>query len=120
SAESRVMNVYSVPIVIQGDKVGTIFVHRDMTHEHEVDQMKTELVSTVSHELRTPLSSILGFSELLLNKEMDEKRKKRYLETIYNEATRLTALINDFLDLQRMESGRLAYTVEEISLVDLM
>lgn len=120
SAESRVMNVYSVPIVIQGDKVGTIFVHRDMTHEHEVDQMKTELVSTVSHELRTPLSSILGFSELLLIKEMDEKRKKRYLETIYNEATRLTALINDFLDLQRMESGRLAYTVEEISLVDLM
>ncbi|PID03428.1 histidine kinase [Sporosarcina sp. P2] len=115
SQESRVMNVYSVPIVIQDEKVGTIFVHRDITHEHEVNKMKTELVSTVSHELRTPLSSILGFSELLLNKDMDEQRKKRYLETIHSEANRLTALINDFLDLQRMESGRQSYTMEDLS-----
>ncbi|WP_153732339.1 ATP-binding protein [Sporosarcina obsidiansis] len=116
---SRVMNVYSVPIIIQGENVGTIFVHRDITHEHEVDQMKTELVSTVSHELRTPLSSILGFSELLLNKDMDDTRKKRYLETIHNEANRLTALINDFLDIQRMESGRQTYALEDVSLVNL-
>ncbi|ARK24592.1 hypothetical protein SporoP37_07895 [Sporosarcina sp. P37] len=119
SKESRVMNVYSVPIIIQGRKVGTIFVHRDITHEHEVNKMKTELVSTVSHELRTPLSSILGFSELLLYKDMDEKRKKRYLETIHGEANRLTALINDFLDIQRMESGRQTYQMEEISVGDI-
>lgn len=50
------------------EKVGTIFVHRDITREYEVDQMKSELVSTVSHELRTPLSSVLGFTELLLTK----------------------------------------------------
>lgn len=116
---SRVMNVYSVPIVLNDEKVGTIFVHRDITHEHEVDQMKTELVSTVSHELRTPLSSILGFSELLLNKEMDDKRKKRYLDTIHSEASRLTVLINDFLDIQRMESGRQTYKEEEVRLADL-
>lgn len=115
SEKSRVMNVYSVPIIIQDEKVGTIFVHRDITHEHEVNKMKTELVSTVSHELRTPLSSILGFSELLLNKDMDDQRKKRYLETIHSEASRLTTLINDFLDLQRMESGRQSYTIEDIS-----
>lgn len=116
SEKSRVMNVYSVPIIIQDEKVGTIFVHRDITHEHEVNKMKTELVSTVSHELRTPLSSILGFSELLLNKDMDDQRKKRYLETIHSEASRLTTLINDFLDLQRMESGRQSYTIEDISI----
>lgn len=115
SEESRVMNVYSVPIVIREEKVGTIFVHRDITHEHEVNKMKTELVSTVSHELRTPLSSILGFSELLLTKDMDETRKKRYLETIHGEANRLTSLINDFLDIQRMESGRQSYTLEDFS-----
>ncbi|PIC68419.1 histidine kinase [Sporosarcina sp. P21c] len=116
SEKSRVMNVYSVPIIIQEEKVGTIFVHRDITHEHEVNKMKTELVSTVSHELRTPLSSILGFSELLLNKDMDDQRKKRYLETIHSEANRLTTLINDFLDLQRMESGRQSYKIEDISI----
>ncbi|ARF14566.1 ATP-binding protein [Sporosarcina ureae] len=119
SNESRVMNVYSVPIIIQDEKVGTIFVHRDITHEHEVNKMKTELVSTVSHELRTPLSSIVGFSELLLNKDMDDTRKKRYLETIHSEANRLTALINDFLDLQRMESGRQSYTVDDISISEV-
>lgn len=118
-ASSRVMNVYSVPIVLNDEKVGTIFVHRDITHEHEVDQMKTELVSTVSHELRTPLSSILGFSELLLNKEMDDKRKKRYLDTIHSEASRLTVLINDFLDIQRMESGRQTYKAEDVQLGEL-
>ncbi|AXI00360.1 response regulator [Sporosarcina sp. PTS2304] len=119
SESSRFMNVYSVPVIINDEKVGTIFVHRDITHEHEVDRMKTELVSTVSHELRTPLSSILGFSELLLNKEMDENRQKRYLETIHSEANRLTALINDFLDIQRMESGRQTYSMEEVSVADL-
>ncbi|MDV6377424.1 ATP-binding protein [Sporosarcina sp. GW1-11] len=119
SKTSRVMNVYSVPITIQGEMVGTIFVHRDVTHEFEVDKMKTELVSTVSHELRTPLSSILGFSELLLNKEMDDKRKKRYLETIHSEANRLTALINDFLDIQRMESGRQTYVMDDVSVVEI-
>ncbi|PIC65034.1 histidine kinase [Sporosarcina sp. P13] len=116
---SRVMNIYSVPIIIHEEKVGTIFVHRDITHEHEVDKMKTELVSTVSHELRTPLSSILGFSELLLKKDMDENRKKRYLETIHNEANRLTALINDFLDIQRMESGRQTYSMDNVSIAEL-
>ena len=117
--DSRVMNVYSVPIVLNDEKFGTIFVHRDITHEHEVNKMKTELVSTVSHELRTPLSSILGFSELLLTKDMDERRKKRYLETIHGEANRLTALINDFLDIQRMESGRQSYTLEDVSVGEI-
>lgn len=115
----RVMSVYSVPIFVQNDRLGTIFVHRDITHEHEVDTLKTELISTVSHELRTPLSSILGFSELLLNKEMDVNRQKRYIKTIHSEANRLTSLINDFLDIQRMESGRQTYAMEDVSISEV-
>jgi len=115
----RVIDVYSVPIVIEDAKVGTIFVHRDITQEHEIDRMKTELVSTVSHELRTPLSSILGFTELLLSRQLDASRQKRYLETIQKEAKRLTNLINDFLDLQQMEHGNQIYNMTEISLLDI-
>lgn len=115
----RVIDVYSVPIVIDNAKAGTIFVHRDITQEHEVDRMKTELVSTVSHELRTPLSSVLGFTELLLTKEMEPKRQKRYLETIHKEAKRLTNLVNDFLDLQRMEYGNQTYNKSKINLIEL-
>ncbi|MFS0576185.1 ATP-binding protein [Sporosarcina sp. 179-K 3D1 HS] len=115
----KVMNVYSVPIIIENERSGTIFVHRDITQEYEIDRMKTELVSTVSHELRTPLSSVLGFTELLLSKEMDAKRQKRYLETIHKEAQRLTNLINDFLDLQRMESGQQSYQMIDVNLSEV-
>ncbi|MBS4197129.1 ATP-binding protein [Lederbergia citri] len=103
------LNVYASPVCRNNERVGTIFVHRDITKEHEVDQMKSELVSTVSHELRTPLSSVLGFTELLLNKKITPERQHKYLSTIQKEAQRLTNLINNFLDIQRMESGKQQY-----------
>lgn len=110
--EGRFINMYATPVYRNENRMGTIFVHRDITKEHEVDQMKSELVSTVSHELRTPLSSILGFTELLLMRELKEERRKKYLQTIHKEANRLTNLINDFLDVQRMESGRQSYSMK--------
>ncbi|WP_243387325.1 ATP-binding protein [Bacillus kexueae] len=105
----KVIQVYAEALFHGSKQLGTIFVHRDITKEFEVDQMKSEFVSTVSHELRTPLSSVLGFTELMLNKELKPERQQKYLMTIYQEAKRLTSLINDFLDVQRMESGRQTY-----------
>ncbi|ANU23086.1 ATP-binding protein [Planococcus donghaensis] len=116
----RVIDVYSTPVIVDGEKTGTIFVHRDITREHEVDKMKSELVSTVSHELRTPLSSVLGFTELLLNKQLKPEKQERYLKTIYKEAKRLTNLINDFLDLQRMESGDQVYRMDKFPVNELI
>ncbi|MFJ8236154.1 ATP-binding protein [Ureibacillus sp. NPDC094379] len=105
----RVVQLYCVPLTRSGEKFGTVIVHRDITKEYEVDVMKSEFVSTVSHELRTPLASVLGFTELMLTKELKPERQKKYLTTIYQEASRLTSLINDFLDVQRMESGKQTY-----------
>lgn len=102
------------------EEFGSLLVHRDITKEYEIAKMKSELVSTVSHELRTPLASVLGFTELLLTKELKPERKTKYLQTIYNEATRLTALINDFLDIQRMESGKQAYEKEFIEITSIL
>ncbi|CAM3773460.1 ATP-binding protein [Alkalicoccus chagannorensis] len=113
---SRVITVYGTAVYNDDERVGTVFVYRDMTREHELDKMKSELVSTVSHELRTPLSSVLGFTELLLTKELKPERQKRYLSTIHKEAKRLTNLINDFLDLQRMEAGSQPYQMEDLSM----
>ncbi|WP_332651416.1 ATP-binding protein [Lysinibacillus sp. 54212] len=113
------IEVYATSVYEGREKKGTMFVHRDITREYEVDQMKSELVSTVSHELRTPLSSVLGFTELLLKKELKPERQKKYIETIHKEAIRLTNLINDFLDLQRMESGRQSYNMQQISIDEL-
>ncbi|MEH7238035.1 ATP-binding protein [Bacillus sp. JJ1562] len=105
----RVVRVDCEPLTRSGEKFGTVIVHRDITKEYEVDVMKSEFVSTVSHELRTPLASVLGFTELMLNKELAPDRQKKYLTTIFQEAKRLTLLINDFLDVQRMEAGKQTY-----------
>ena len=72
----------------------------------ELDRMKSEFLSTAAHELRTPLTSILGFSEILLKRKLDEERKNRFLKIINEESMGLSALINDLLDLSRIESGK--------------
>ncbi|MCA1061299.1 response regulator [Rossellomorea aquimaris] len=116
----EVFQVYSESLYRGEEQIGTIFVHRNITKEFEVDQMKSEFVSTVSHELRTPLSSVLGFTELMLTKELKPERTKKYLTTIYQEAKRLTSLINDFLDVQRMESGRQTFERKFEDVVPIM
>ncbi|WPK10358.1 ATP-binding protein [Lysinibacillus louembei] len=113
------VEVYATCLFEGNQKIGTIFVHRDITKEYEIDKMKSELVSTVSHELRTPLSSILGFTELLLTKTLKPERQQKYVETIHKEAQRLTNLINDFLDLQRMESGRQQYVMKPLQVNEI-
>lgn len=118
---SKVIQVYFEKIHdARGQVMGTMLVHRDITREYEVDQVKSEFVSTVSHELRTPLSSVLGFTELMLNKDLKPERQQKYLTTIHKEAKRLTQLINDFLDIQRMESGRQAYEMSDLELLPIV
>ncbi|RXT06272.1 ATP-binding protein [Ammoniphilus sp. CFH 90114] len=116
----RVIKVYAQAIYRNQHKIGTLLVHRDITAEYEIDQMKSDLVSTVSHELRTPLTNVLGFAELMITRELKPDRQRKYLETIYKEASRLTSLINDFLDLQRMESGKQSYQKVKFELVALV
>lgn len=107
SPVKRFLNLYSNPCISRSNRgFGRVFVVRDVSHQKEVDRLKLELISTVSHELRTPMSSILGFSELLLTRRLSEERNKEYISIINSEARRLTDLINDFLDIQRMESGK--------------
>jgi PAS domain S-box-containing protein len=73
----------------------------------ELSRAKDEMVSMVSHELRTPLASIVGFAELLATREVSPKQRNDYLAVMLQEGRRLTALVNDFLDLSRLEGDRL-------------
>lgn len=97
-----------------GQFSGYIGTMNDVTERKEIDRLKDDLVSTVSHELRTPLSSLRGFVELLLQREFSPEKRKQFLTIIHDESLRLTRLINDFLDLQRMASGRQMYAFETI------
>jgi signal transduction histidine kinase len=86
----------------------------------ESEQAKGELVSNVSHELRTPLASVLGFSALMLDRDLPADERRRYLEVIRTEAHRLAALLNDLLDLQRVEQEALELRQELVDLNDLL
>jgi signal transduction histidine kinase len=77
-------------------------------------------VSNVSHELRTPLASVLGFSSLMLDREVSPEETKRYLEVIRTEARRLAALLNDLLDLQRVEQEALELRSDDVDLNELL
>jgi signal transduction histidine kinase len=79
---------------------------QEQTQAREVARLKDEFISLVSHELRNPMASILGFAELMLTRQLTETKSRLYAETIYQDALRLSTLINDFLDLQRMEVTR--------------
>ncbi len=97
-----------------GEDLGYGITLRDVTKEKELDKMKLQLLSTVSHELRTPLASIKGFTTTLLRQdvEWDEDAQREFLEIIDQESNRLTELIEDLLDMSRMEAGALSIEKE--------
>jgi signal transduction histidine kinase len=86
----------------------------------ESDRLKSELVSIVSHELRTPLTSILGFTSVLRTRQLSEEDRQRYLAIVEEQARRLSALVEDFLDLQRIEEGHLELKQELIDLAAVL
>jgi PAS domain S-box-containing protein len=89
-----------------GKHAGTVTIVRDVTREREVDRMKTEFLSTAAHELRTPLTSIRGFSEILMSREnIKKKDRSKFLRYIHDQSVNLTKIINDLLDISRIESG---------------
>jgi PAS domain S-box-containing protein len=82
--------------------------HARAEHSAELGRAKDEMVAIVSHELRTPLASIVGFAELLATRDVTPEQRKEYLAVMLQEGHRLTALVNDFLDLRRLEGGQLS------------
>jgi PAS domain S-box-containing protein len=102
----------SVTSIYVGDTPSFTAYLRDITERKDLDRLKDELVSTVSHELRTPLTSMRGFVELLLQREFSPADQKRFLGIVDTEIRRLGKLIDDFLDLQRLEAGKLDYAFE--------
>lgn len=84
----------------------TVMYFRDVTHEREVDRMKSEFLAMAAHELRTPMVSIFGFTELLLKRQFKDEHRKDMLETIHRQASILINLVNELLDLARIEARR--------------
>jgi signal transduction histidine kinase len=82
----------------------SILFFRDVTRETEVDRMKSEFLTTAAHELRTPMVSVFGFTELLLRRPVPEERRRDMLQTIHRQSSLLINMVNELLDLARIEA----------------
>lgn len=87
-------------------QVSQIVYLRDVTHEVEVDRMKSEFLASAAHELRTPMASILGYSELLLDTEFHGPDLHEFLSTIHTNSQLMAKILDDLLDLARIEARR--------------
>ena len=97
----------SVILDKHGRQTGIITIFHNVTHEREVDRMKSEFISMAAHELRTPLTSIRGFSEILLTRDKLKKSDKtKYLGYIQDQSETLSEIISDLLDISRIEAGK--------------
>lgn len=102
------------------EQVKHLILLRDITKEKELEAMRRDFVANVSHELRTPLTSIHGYSETLAEDDLEDKETVyRFLKIIENESARMTRLINDLLDLEKLESGDATFNFEEIELIEV-
>ena len=103
SLEGRQIVIQSEPIHDDDDRqVGTVLVLDDVTRLRRLEAMRTDFASNVSHELRTPITAIQGYAELLLD-EQDNAKRRRYIDVVTRNATRLSAIIEDLLSLSRLE-----------------
>ena len=101
--------------------VSQILYFRDVTHETEVDRMKSEFLSTAAHELRTPMASIYGYTELLRMREFSAEKRGEILSTVSRQAERMSDIINELLDLARIEARRgKDFRIERIALQDIV
>lgn len=120
-------HIYQAETSIMGDENGeqhsVVAIFNDITEIRQVERMKTAFVSTVSHELRTPLTSIKGFIATLLDDKegiYDEETRMEFYQIIDSECDRLTRLINDLLNVSRIESGRgLEIILTEVNLAEI-
>jgi PAS domain S-box-containing protein len=105
-----------------GAVAGRIFAFRDISSERAVEQMKSDFVATVSHELRTPLTSIYGFAETLLRADVafDETERATFLGYIASESERLIRIVDDLLNVARLEAGMLGLTLSPTDVAEVV
>ncbi|QHS22619.1 cell wall metabolism sensor histidine kinase WalK [Virgibacillus sp. MSP4-1] len=96
---------------------GAVAVIRDMTEERQLDKLRKDFIANVSHELRTPISMLQGYSEAIVDGVADSKEDKNELaQIIHDESLRMGRLVNELLDLARMEAGHIQLNIQEIEL----
>jgi two-component system phosphate regulon sensor histidine kinase PhoR len=120
--ERKHFEVYGAPIIGTNDEwKGIVLVFHDITELKKLEQMRKDFVANVSHELKTPITSIKGFAETLLDGAMkDERALEHFLSIILKESERLQSLIQDLLDLSKIEQQGFQLQIETVNMTHLL
>lgn len=106
--EEKIVRINGAPVMKGGKIQGAILVFHDITELKRLERIRQDFVANVSHELRTPLANIKGYAETLINGAFqDQDSSKEFTEIIYRESGRLAKIIDDLLDIARIESGKM-------------
>src|SRR3989339_22055 len=118
------MAVYisAMPIILNNEIIGAIEVFRNITQEKEIDKIKSEFVFLASHQLRTPLSTINWYVEMLLSGDAGPitEDQKKYLQEVYAGNHRMVEMVNDLLNVSRLDLGTLPVQLVPINIFDLI
>ncbi len=117
-----IVNIRSSPVFNADQFLGTVSLFRDVTKDVEVERMKSEFISNVSHELRTPMTSIKGYADLLLMGAGGgvSPEQERFLQTIKSNADRLAELVNDLLNISKIDAGSEQMTLASLNIRELV
>jgi two-component system phosphate regulon sensor histidine kinase PhoR len=114
--EERALALHAVGLPMGG----AVGVFHDITERHRLDAVRRDFVANVSHELRTPLTTLAGYAEELHDAALSPEESRRSADIIRRHVVRMTALVEDLLDLARLEADGFTPTLEEIDLPTLL
>ncbi len=118
AVDGKYYSISQTPARLGEDNEATVYVLNDISKARALDEAKNEFMATVSHELRTPLSAIKGYVDLILDGDAGPINdvQREFLDIVQRNADRLTNLVNDFLDISKIESGRIQLRKEPLDL----
>ncbi|MCK4554724.1 PAS domain S-box protein, partial [Candidatus Parcubacteria bacterium] len=118
----KFFQVSIVKVAVEKAEVGLMVILHDVTRDKEIDRMKTEFISIAAHQLRTPLSAVKWALQMILNGHMGkiDPEVKEYLKKSYQSNERMISLVNDLLNISRIEEGRFLYDLKLVSIKDVI
>ena len=118
---NKYVNILFAPFQDENDRpAGVIALIQDITEHVKLDNMRKEFVADVSHELKTPITSIMGYSDTLLEGDYDEDTRKKFLNVISSEARRMARLVTDLLTLSRYDNKKITQESTSFDLGELV